>query len=533
MASKYDEYWINRLDVISALIREAQQNGVSRRVDVSDITKYGERKSWYGDVVVSKNGISKGEMAHARSLGKVVFASGLINKGKFRFVISSNLKLRVERLEMGEAVDEPENLGQLSVVEALSVVSEPNSISTILSAIPVEIWNRIVQKEPEWRYMRKFLESYGFGRFAVLMTAAGLNDFQLKGKAEVAYWPKMKELLELHSTPVSISELKFILAKFYSKERLPDLKIRRLNRFLSSRLAEWLWNAEPREVAENFLRIWYDLAATMRQERNAKTIVFAMKCLGIALLMVGESNFRFESIPIPVDYRVREFTRRLGVAVRDDKDVRTFWNGVLKELKRERPEVNMIHLDSLVWQIGVLSKYEIMEYFAKLGLREIGERIVEVVRGGGGMKLCVVPCGSLKIWSRNPNAGPTRAKDVYIGLFAKTCIEYAERFYPNSYVILSAKYGFLFPDELIPEDYNVTFNDPKTNPIGVEELRKQAEEKGLTKYDEIVVVAGSNYVNIVKKVFAGKKILTPLKGLGGMGPMISAMKKAIREGREL
>lgn len=249
--------------------------------------------------------------------------------------------------------------------------------------------------------------------------------------------------------------------------------------------------------------------------------------------MVGESNFSFESIPIPVDYRVREFTRRLGVAVRDDEDVRTFWNGVLKELRRDRPEVNMIHLDSLIWQIGVLSKSEIVNYFAKLGLREVGERIVEVVRGGGEIKLCVVPCGSLKIWSKNPNAGPTKARDVYVGQFAKTCIEYAEKFYPNSYVILSAKYGFLFPDELIPEDYNVTFNDPKTNPIGVEELRKQAEEKELTKYDEIVVVAGNNYVNIVKKVFAGKKIATPLKGLGGMGPMISAMKKAIREGREL
>ncbi|AGK61354.1 hypothetical protein Asulf_01363 [Archaeoglobus sulfaticallidus PM70-1] len=149
------------------------------------------------------------------------------------------------------------------------------------------------------------------------------------------------------------------------------------------------------------------------------------------------------------------------------------------------------------------------------------------------MKLCVVPCGSMKIWHKNPDAGPTKAKDVYIGLFARTCIEYAEKFYPNNYVILSAKYGFLSPDELIPEDYNVTFNDPKTNPIGVEELRKQVEEKGLMKYDEIVVVAGSNYVNIAKRVFAGKKILTPLKGLGGMGPMISAMKKAIRDGKEL
>ena len=149
------------------------------------------------------------------------------------------------------------------------------------------------------------------------------------------------------------------------------------------------------------------------------------------------------------------------------------------------------------------------------------------------MRLCVVPCGSLKIWDRYPNAGPVKAKDAYIGAFAKTCIEYAETFYPNSYVILSAKYGFLFPDELIPGNYDVTFNDPKTNPISVEELRKQAEEKGLTKYDEIVVIAGSKYVDIVERVFPEKKIVSPLQGLGGIGPMISAMKRAIKEGRGL
>ena len=149
------------------------------------------------------------------------------------------------------------------------------------------------------------------------------------------------------------------------------------------------------------------------------------------------------------------------------------------------------------------------------------------------MRLCVVPCGSLKIWHRNPQAGPTRAKDVYIGPFARTCIAYAEKFYPDSYVILSAKYGFLFPDEVIPENYNVTFNDQSTNPISVEELRKQAEQKGLMKYSDIVVVAGSNYINIVRKVFVGKKIITPLKGLGGMGNMISAIKQAIIEGKEL
>ena len=35
----------------------------------------------------------------------------------------------------------------------------------------------VVREELEWRYMSEFLESYGFGRFAVLMIAAGLIDF--------------------------------------------------------------------------------------------------------------------------------------------------------------------------------------------------------------------------------------------------------------------------------------------------------------------------------------------------------------------
>ncbi|RLI74098.1 hypothetical protein DRP04_15070, partial [Archaeoglobales archaeon] len=66
-------------------------------------------------------------------------------------------------------------------------------VSNVLSEIPTEVWNRIVEMEPEWIHMEEFLGKYGFGRFTVLMLAAGLNDFQLKGKAEVAYWPKLRE----------------------------------------------------------------------------------------------------------------------------------------------------------------------------------------------------------------------------------------------------------------------------------------------------------------------------------------------------
>ena len=53
------------------------------------------------------------------------------------------------------------------------------------------------------------------------------------------------------------------------------------------------------------------------------------------------------------------------------------------------------------------------------------------------------------------------------------------------------------------------------------------------RYKEIVVIGGREYVDIAKKVFKGKRIITPLQGLGGIGRMISAMKSAIRAGREI
>lgn len=68
--------------------------------------------------------------------------------------------------------------------------------------------------------------------------------------------------------------------------------------------------------------------------------------------------------------------------------------------------------------------------------------------------LCIVPCGNKKIWDKYPDAGETRAKDVYIGSFIRKCQEYALKFYPESWCILSAKYGFIFPEEVIEGPYS-------------------------------------------------------------------------------
>lgn len=142
--------------------------------------------------------------------------------------------------------------------------------------------------------------------------------------------------------------------------------------------------------------------------------------------------------------------------------------------------------------------------------------------------LCIASCGKSKIWDKQPHVGPTRAKNVYVGPFSGACGRYAEKFYPGSWCILSAKYGFVFPDELIPESYNVSFNDRRSNPISAVELCKQAQEKGLLEYDRIVVMGGANYRKMMALVFKGKQLVFPLQGMKAMGPMIGWMNQAIR-----
>jgi hypothetical protein len=144
--------------------------------------------------------------------------------------------------------------------------------------------------------------------------------------------------------------------------------------------------------------------------------------------------------------------------------------------------------------------------------------------------LCIVPCGNRKIWDKNPNAGPTKAEYVYVGPFAKKCREYATRFYPSSWCILSAKYGFLLPNDIVPGPYNVSFNDRKTNPITIKELSVQVKEKELDNYERIIILGGKNYVEIANEVFSSKEILTPLNECKGIGYMMGKLNDAIKRG---
>ena len=147
--------------------------------------------------------------------------------------------------------------------------------------------------------------------------------------------------------------------------------------------------------------------------------------------------------------------------------------------------------------------------------------------------LCIVPCGRRKIWDIDPVAGPTCAKDVYVGPFASKCRAYAEHFHPSAWCIVSAKYGLLFPDDLVPGPYNTTFNDRSTEPIGLDDLSHQVRDRGIHNHCPVIVLGGREYVLLVEKALAGTTVVAPLSGCRGIGYMMQRLDQAIRDGKPL
>jgi hypothetical protein len=141
--------------------------------------------------------------------------------------------------------------------------------------------------------------------------------------------------------------------------------------------------------------------------------------------------------------------------------------------------------------------------------------------------LIIVPCGERKIWDRNPDHGPSPAREAYIGPPFVINRQYAERF-ATRWVVLSAKYGFIAPNFIIPGPYNVTFKMKRTNPVSAVMLTEQVKREGLGEFEAIIGLGGAEYRDRVAVAFAenGVKPVFPFAGYPKIGKMMQAVKKA-------
>jgi hypothetical protein len=128
--------------------------------------------------------------------------------------------------------------------------------------------------------------------------------------------------------------------------------------------------------------------------------------------------------------------------------------------------------------------------------------------------LVIVPCGQSKVWDRSPGRGPTLARDAYTGGPFKVNRAYAER-HGDRWIILSALYGLIAPDFLIPGPYNVTFKKKTTQPISVSEVRRQIAEQQLDKFPRVIGLGGKEYRAILEAAFGsfGRRVEFPFTGL--------------------
>ena len=147
-------------------------------------------------------------------------------------------------------------------------------------------------------------------------------------------------------------------------------------------------------------------------------------------------------------------------------------------------------------------------------------------------RLCIIPCGKKKIWDKHSNYGPMEAKDVYISPFGKACQAYASMFFEN-WVILSAKHGFLRPNDIVLKNYDLAFDSKSDEVISIEQLQKQMVDKSLLQFDEIVLLAGKKHKKVVTKLYPEEMITYPLEGCKGIGYMLQRLKEAVKEREEI
>ena len=141
--------------------------------------------------------------------------------------------------------------------------------------------------------------------------------------------------------------------------------------------------------------------------------------------------------------------------------------------------------------------------------------------------LVVVPCGQKKIWDKSPSAGPTEAKNSYLGSPFVVNRSFAEHF-GEAYVILSAKHGFIEPDFKVPGPYNVTFKRKTSGPVSVETLREQVRDHDLDRFEHVIGLGGKEYRAAIEAAFQGTPVNLhfPFSGLP-IGKAMQATKRAM------
>jgi len=144
--------------------------------------------------------------------------------------------------------------------------------------------------------------------------------------------------------------------------------------------------------------------------------------------------------------------------------------------------------------------------------------------------ICIISCGARKVWKSDNSRKLVPAKDAYTGPLFKKCKEYAERFFPENWFIISDKYGLIRPDALI-SDYNISPDAVKGNHQFVEYIARQKIQLGITA-SIITTTSGKIHQDILNKAFPESSFQNPVAKLS-QGKRLQKLNQLLNDGRKL
>lgn len=165
-------------------------------------------------------------------------------------------------------------------------------------------------------------------------------------------------------------------------------------------------------------------------------------------------------------------------------------------------------------EIKIESKFMSPRYVEEIPIDELKNKLV----------LVIAACSQTKIGSTSKVKA--KAKDMYKGRLFKLTRKLSEQ-HGWKYVIISAKYGLLSPEDEIKgyEKFLKTKRD-------IEEIKPKVIpklQKIISSYDRILVIAGENYREVMKEVSDDRFVFIKSKGYGDLCSKVMAATSCQKE----
>ncbi|WP_253739212.1 N-glycosylase/DNA lyase [Halohasta salina] len=239
--------------------------------------------------------------------------------------------------------------------------------------------------EPEYSTIECLYEKYDSeAHVKLLMLLAASQDYQLNGDAQL-FWSELERTAEDFERLDSVQAVRDLLGDFMQRDingRLNQQKRDRLIRVIEAGFDEWFVSNHD-SVAP--LDIWERFADDLNTDKDAKTVVLAMKVYDIAHLVKHGQYMEFpRKIPIPCDLQVRRVSWSSGITESDDTDqVLDVWAEVMeKTSQRLGRHISLLRIDSIIWQAGQIigrnepdreaSQQALIDLFGEVGVDEAG-----------------------------------------------------------------------------------------------------------------------------------------------------------------